>query len=56
LRGGEVETRGGGIGALMIFGLFDIAVWSTRAAFIPWLVMGRVTALYPEAKRMPSDE
>ena len=46
----------GGIVAMIIFGLVDIAAWGTRAAFIPWLVMGLAVALYLEAKRVPSEE
>ncbi len=41
-------TLGGlaGLVALMTHGLVDITVWSTRAAFLPWLVLGLLTALH----------
>lgn len=34
-----------GIVALMIHGLVDLTMWGTRAAFVPWVVMGLVMAL-----------
>ena len=35
-----------GVVALMIHGLVDHVAWNTRAAFVPWVVIGLVTALY----------
>jgi O-antigen ligase len=35
-----------GIVALMVHGLVDVAGWGTRAAFIPWLLIGWIAALY----------
>ncbi len=35
-----------GISALLFHGLVDITVWGTRAAFVPWLVIGLITAVH----------
>jgi putative inorganic carbon (hco3(-)) transporter len=35
-----------GMIALLVHGLVDNTVWNTRAAFLPWLMMGMLTALY----------
>ena len=39
-----------GMVALMVHGLVDVAVWNTRAAFIPWAVMGLVVGLHGAAE------
>jgi putative inorganic carbon (HCO3(-)) transporter len=36
--------------ALVVHGLVDIAVWGTRAAFIPWVVIGLVVGLHRVAE------
>jgi len=38
-----------GLAAMAVHGLTDITVWGTRAAFVPWLMIGLVTALYARA-------
>lgn len=49
---GQIELRalavGGaaGLAALMVNGLVDVAAWGTRAAFVPWLLVGLIAALY----------
>jgi len=51
-RQGKVELRAvtagalSGMTALMVHGLVDHAVWNTRVAFFPWLVIGLITALF----------
>ena len=51
-RQGQIELRAvtvgalSGITALMVHGLMDNAVWNTRAAFFPWLVIGLIAALF----------
>jgi len=35
-----------GMIALLVHGLVDNTTWNTRAAFLPWLVMGTLAALY----------
>jgi putative inorganic carbon (HCO3(-)) transporter len=32
--------------ALIFHGLVDITVWGTRAAFVPWLIIGLITAVH----------
>ena len=57
-RVGEKELRAlavgtlGGIAAMMVHGLMDITAWGTRAAFIPWLVIGLAVALYLETQQV----
>lgn len=35
-----------GIVAFMVHGLVDIVVWGTRTAFMPWVLIGLITAVY----------
>ena len=35
-----------GMIALLVHGLIDVTLWNTRAAFLPWLVMGMLAALH----------
>ncbi|MCP4542032.1 MAG: O-antigen ligase family protein [Chloroflexi bacterium] len=41
----------GGMVALMLHGLMDITVWSTRVAFFPWLMTGLIAALFEVSTR-----
>ncbi|MBN2390475.1 MAG: O-antigen ligase family protein [Anaerolineae bacterium] len=49
---GQLVLRGIAIGALsgmialLVHGLVDNTMWNTRAAFLPWLVMGMLVALH----------
>lgn len=35
-----------GLAGLLLHGLVDNTVWGTRMAFLPWIVMGLITAVY----------
>jgi O-antigen ligase len=35
-----------GFFALTLHGVVDIGVWGTRAAFLPWLIIGLITAIH----------
>jgi putative inorganic carbon (HCO3(-)) transporter len=45
-----------GMLALMVHGLVQIAAWGTRAAFVPWLMIGLTTALYQWAVANAGEE
>jgi putative inorganic carbon (HCO3(-)) transporter len=55
---GQLVLRGVAIGglsgmiALLAHGLVDNTMWNTRAAFLPWLVVGMLVALYRCAQEM----
>jgi putative inorganic carbon (HCO3(-)) transporter len=41
-----------GITALLFHGLVEITVWGTRVSFLPWLIIGLVTAVHLHSKPM----
>ena len=41
-----------GIVALLFHGLVDITVWGTRMSFLPWLIIGLITAVHIHAKQL----
>ncbi len=45
-----------GMAALMLHGLVDITVWGTRAAFLPWLMIGLIASLFRVATREVKEE
>lgn len=55
---GQVVLRSVAIGglsgmiALLVHGLVDNTMWDTRAAFLPWLVMGMLAAMHHYARAM----
>ena len=58
---GQPVLRGVAIGglsgmiALVVHGLVDNTMWNTRAAFLPWLVMGMLAALYRWTQENPCE-
>lgn len=44
-----------GMMALLVHGLVDNTMWNTRAAFLPWLVIGVLAALHRYAHEMPEN-
>ena len=43
-----------GITALLFHGLVDITVWGTRVGFLPWLIIGLITAVHMHIKQKVS--
>ncbi len=41
-----------GITALLFHGLIDVTVWGTRVGFLPWLMIGLVTAVHLQIKQL----
>jgi len=46
----------GGMAASMFHGLVDATAWGTRAAFLPWLMIGLIASLFRAATRKPQEE
>ena len=42
-----------GLSGLHLHALLDNTLWLTRIAFLPWLLIGLITALYIHSRRMP---
>jgi putative inorganic carbon (HCO3(-)) transporter len=40
-----------GITALLFHGLVDITVWGTRVSFLPWMIIGLITAVHLHIKQ-----
>jgi putative inorganic carbon (HCO3(-)) transporter len=53
---GFVVGLSSGLAALMIHGLVDNTMWGSRAAFIPWVVIGAIAAVYRFAVTLPISE
>jgi len=41
-----------GLFALLFHGVIDITIWGTRASFMPWLIIGMVTAVHLNSRQL----